>query len=359
MRRLSRVLLIAIAGAGVFGCNDGVEVLDDLDFEVFVSQLHTPYVVGAEVNIGFRREDGGSVGGWGFWTRDEQVLQCNEQKPSTNTESIWHECHAIGPGETEIVIRDSSDSVRATRTIKVEQPDTILLIPAGRQRIQHDQTPVLRQEDPLLVLVGGTTTFEVEYRKDDHRLFGNGALTVYTDSDSLFAKNRRTYMFQNREWLSLSCLEPEAASVSLQVSKSSLGRLDLVPVGPGDIEQVIIEAEDTNGAEDGQHLYLLARAFDVDGHEIFAVDFDWDVDGTAETGEGDLFSYKYHDGTYANVSASAGPASDEIRIEMSGGWVTTSNNIGCATAAGSPSLAVLLSLLMAMGGLVFGKRYRI
>ena len=209
------------------------------------------------------------------------------------------------------------------------------------------------------MLVGGTTTFEVEYRKDDHRLFGNGALTVYTDSDSLFAKNRRTYMFQNREWLSLSCLEPEAASVSLQVSKSSLGRLDLVPVGPGDIEQVIIEAEDTNGAEDGQHLYLLARAFDVDGHEIFAVDFDWDVDGTAETGEGDLFSYKYHDGTYANVSASAGPASDEIRIEMSGGWVTTSNNIGCATAAGSPSLAVLLSLLMAMGGLVFGKRYRI
>jgi len=163
-------------------------------------------------------------------------------------------------------------------------------------------------------------------------------------------------MFQNREWLSLGCLEPEAGSVSLQVSKGSLGNLDLVPVGPEDIEQVIIGAEDTNGAEDGQYLYLLARAFDIDGSKIFAVDFDWDVDGVVETGEGDLFRYAYHDGTYADVSASAGLASDTIRIEMSGGWVTTSNNIGCATAAGSPSLAVLLSLLTAMVGLIFRER---
>ena len=349
MKRMSwlLVLLGGLAGVGALGCAEDVRVGDDLDFSLFEYRLHTPYVVGVEVTIRVSREGQDSVEGWWGESENPEILRVGENSGYPDT--LWIDCTAAGPGTTELRIRDRNGSIRARRTIRVERPSDLVLVPAGLQRILHDEVPGLDTGELVLILQGGTATFEVEYYRDGERLFGNGVLQIAPGVPGLEAENVRTYLFRNREWLVLSPLKPGPNGVTLSVGDRVLEDVRIEAVGLEAITDVRIEAEETRGAKDGTFLYLLARAFDETGREIYGVDFDWDVDGMAEPGEGDLFGYEYQDEAYAEVTARAGSASDQMLIEMSGGTVTSSNSVGCSTSPAGSSFGIFLAMLLGFG----------
>ena len=345
----SRALLIFVtmlfAISLVSGCEpNGIAVQDSLDFDLFDSELHTPYVEGADLSLSAWRQDGGSVVGWSFRAVDGDIFELSETYSDEDGERISTWGRALVSGETELEVVDSRGRVRTSRTIRVERPDTLQMVPAGLSRVRPELASRLELADSVSLLDGGTATFEVAYFKDDERLFGNGVLGFGAEAP-LVARNEMTYLFRDREWLVIEPTGTGVFSLPLQVNGQELGQMQLRVVDEGAIANVEILAEETQGAEEDDMFYLLARAFDGQGEEIFGVAFDWKVDGDEQVGQGDLYAYHYRDGAWAEVDAAAGTSSDSVSVQMDGGYVTSSNNLGCATAPGSSAGLGLLGLL--------------
>ena len=97
----------------------------------------------------------------------------------------------------------------------------------------------------------------------------------------------------------------------------------------------------------------LAQSYDTKGRRIVGVDFDWDVDGVRETADGDLYRYEFKSGKHVMVTANRAGHSDSAEIQSNGGFVDSSNRIGCAATGGSGALVAL-----AVIGLVVRRRRR-
>ncbi|MBN2497232.1 MAG: hypothetical protein JXR96_21750 [Deltaproteobacteria bacterium] len=341
---ISTIWLVA-AAAVLGGCRNEIRVEDDLTFSLFEYRLHTPYVEGVSVAITVAREDGG-VDGWSLRSSDETVMTV-ERSYALDEGVFKTNCHAGGTGRTELEVLDAEGHVRASRTVDVHRPERVDLYPAGLQRVRRDvDVPAHDCDEPILVLAGGTATFEAAYCAGGERLYGNGVLLPAGDAGALGASDKTTYLFQRREYLQLSPAQTGAYLLGLAADRRpeyALARVPAEVVDESAIAEVRIEAEQTYGAQDGETFYLLARAFDERGREIYGVDFEWTIGGQAQTLKGDLLDYAYGEGMHADVEAAAGDASDGKEIAMRSGQVTSSNLIGCSTAAGRASLLAALA----------------
>ncbi len=327
-------------------CHHDVRVEDDLDFELFDYELHTPYVMGADVGIRVSRREDASVDGWSVDARDPSVFAVDSATYNRDRENLYLECRAVAPGLTDLIVYDQDGHKETKRTIRVERPDRIDLVPAGLIKVRGDDAPGLEPTDPIRVLVGGTATFEVRYHLGSERLFGNNAVSVSVDDFLLDAYSDQTYLFENREWLRLSPDATGLYEVTLAVGGQDVQSYLVEAVAADVIEQVEIEAETTARAQKDDLLYLLAHARDESGEDIWGVAFDWAVDGAGEPGDGDLFYYYYEEGAAHQVSAHRNGASDEVTVFMSEGGVTSSNHLGCRTVdPGAGLVGLLLPLL--------------
>ena len=87
-------------------------------------------------------------------------------------------------------------------------------------------------------------------------------------------------------------------------------------------------------ADDGSQVTVLAQPFDASHRPVYGVDFDWDVDGKQETGEGDLYRYEYDRDTDVHLTARRGAVRSSIDIHSQGGYVDSTNHLGCAASRG-------------------------
>ncbi len=327
------------------GCEpDGIEVQDSLDFDLFGHELNTPYVEGADMSLSVWRQDDGSVSGWSLRSGDGAVFEISSVWVDDGGETLRARAVALTPGLTELTVLDAKGRTRAVRSVRVERPDSIQMLPAGLSRVRPELAPRLDLSDSISVLSGGAATFEVAYFKDEERLFGNGVLG-FGEDPPVQANNELTYLFRDREWLVVEPLDAGVFSLPLLVNGQVLGHMQIRSVDESAIDSIEIVAEEIKGAEDGEMFYLLARAFDATGVEIFGIDFDWEIEGEDQAGAGDLYHYAYSEGAWVDVSANAGDAFDTVGVEMDGGYVTSSNNLGCATAPGASAGLGLLAML--------------
>ena len=349
MKRSLLYCFIALVCLPLAACFADVRVEDDLDFQLFAYDLHTPYVVGADVGLHVSRRDDASVTGWTVDAGDSAIFEVVPGTLQNDGDDIWVDGLAVAPGETKLLIYDESGHLETSRAIRVEMPDRIDLVPAGLIKVRGDGAEAVASDEPIRVLEGGQATFEVQYYKGAERLFGNNALTVTVDDALLEAETDQTYLFENREWLRLTPDATGIHEISLSVGGSLIATYDVEVVTADVIEGVEIEAEPAGKAEKDDLLYLLAHAYDDQSRDIWGVDFDWAVDDLAEPGDGDLYYYYYDPDADHVVSAARNGYSDEMTVFMSDGGVSSSNSIGCNAAGSATGLVAFLLPLLWLG----------
>jgi MYXO-CTERM domain-containing protein len=119
------------------------------------------------------------------------------------------------------------------------------------------------------------------------------------------------------------------------------------------IADVVVLTEPESGHKDGDWLAALAQAYDASGARIFGVDYQWNVNGATQHGDGDLYRYQFKAGQHAMVQAQRGAHADSAQIQSQGGFVDSTNHVGCAAGGGGSLLVGLVGL-----GLVAGRRRR-
>jgi len=122
------------------------------------------------------------------------------------------------------------------------------------------------------------------------------------------------------------------------------------------IADVVVLTEPEKGRKDGEWLAALAQAYDASGERIFGVDYDWRVDGAMQQGDGDLYRYRFKAGQYTMVHAQRGAHSDAAQIQSEGGFVDSTNHVGCTAGGGGSLWGGLLGL--GLVGLRRGRRGR-
>jgi MYXO-CTERM domain-containing protein len=228
-------------------------------------------------------------------------------------------------------------------------PDRVELDAHGSLILERDDEAAVGE---ARVVEGGEATYLVRYFRGDRELHGNGVLTAEMAA-GVTAQVRTTFLFENREWLTLGASAAGTSTVQLSADQVKVGSVPLVVVPEAAISDVVVLAQSEKGHKDDDWLAALAQAYDGNGARIFGVDYAWNVNGVMQVGDGDLYRYRFKQGMYEMVRAQRGAHGDAAMIQSDQGYVDSTNNVGCAVG-GSGSLVVGLVGL----GLVGRRRRR-
>jgi MYXO-CTERM domain-containing protein len=234
---------------------------------------------------------------------------------------------------------------------EVRVPDAVELDAHGSLILGRDDEAKVTE---ARVLAGGEATYLVRYFRGGRELHGNGVLSVAAPT-GVMAQPRTTFLFENREWLTLDMAAGAAGAMQLSADQVAVGTVPVVVAAESEIADVVVLTQSEKGRHDGDSLAALAQAYDGNGQRIFGVVYAWNVNGAAQTGDGDLYRYRYKAGQYAMVQAQRGAHMGEamIQLEAGSGSVDSTNRVGCS-AGGGGSLGVGLVGL----GLVCVRRRR-
>jgi MYXO-CTERM domain-containing protein len=347
------ICLLACAAVGCtsadYTLTDDIDLTWDFSLSRFDEDLHTPYVQGTSVTLFVNaREEDHRFDGWSVESDDPAIFRIDGCTPG---ESLTCEGQAAAEGVAALTVRDERGRAVGHGEAEVLRPDRVVLEAHGYLILGRDtEAPV----DDLRILAGGTATYHVRYFRSGRELHGNGVLSAVAPA-GITATPRTSFLFENREWLTLSTdTAAGSRSIELFADGVSLGTRALETVPEADIARVTVETQSERGREDGEQLVALAQAFDRQERRIFGVDFDWDLDGVAELGDGDLFRYKFKSDVTSRVRARRGSHSDTAEIHAEDGFVDSSNRVGCSAASGGASLLTGLAL----AGLVGFRRRR-
>ncbi len=367
---LAIALVLVTAGCGPkIRFSDSVDGHFDLLFtQPYDDELNSPYVAGAQFRIyAYDATEDNDLEGWTIVSTDPSVLEVTtvevvrdnlEDGDDTETDIIQADAVAVAPGTVVLEVHDDNgEFVRATE-VTVIQPDRLELSAAGPMFIERldlagdvDQTPK--------ILANGLATFLVEWYAGDQKLSGAGTLALTSSHGAVLDLwERQSFLDEDREWASVEFGSPEAgeelATVTFLANGEPVQDVTFQIVQPDAIADVELLGESTSGAKKGRYLTVLAQALDVDGEQIWGVGFDWDLDGTPETGEGDLFRYVFDPSVSSVLGANYNGHRGEITIAGDEGFVASSNDISCFCSANPPSPARAgvfgLVCLMALAG---------
>ncbi len=362
--RLGALGLLAVGfltiGLLMGGCGPTVTVRDDVDVVWdFIeltgpsNEMHTPYVVGASMSIYVESTDHDEkMSGWTMESSDTSIFTVDNPQHDSDSR-LYVAGHAVADGTAELIVRDSGRHVQTRFTVEARLPDRAQLMAAGLLIIGKTDTEASVAD--LRLLEGGTATFLVRYYKGDRTLNGNGALGADAPPNAV-ATTPRTYLLEDRDWLQVtpsSVSEAGSSSIGLNVNGQHFADLPLTVVDSSAPASVQIIGSDESHAKKDEWLVALGRAFDASSNEIFGVAFSWDVDGEQQTGfdgdTGDLYRYQFDPSLPKMLAATYGGVSAVAMIHSGGGFVDSSNNLGCSTAPGRPTstgLWLLLALLL-------------
>jgi hypothetical protein len=355
------LVLCGLVMFGASGCRDMYLADDiDLDFnwsplEGVGSSLHTPYIVGTSVTIAAEdalNEDDDVE--FTLTSSDETVLRIDSQAQGVAS------CTAVGAGETEITVFDGEGDEIYSRTVTVRVPTRAELYFHGPLILGLDYEEALA-DSTLRILRGGVGTFLVRYYDGDELLYGNGVLSATSSAEDqgVALYEEQTFLFENREWLQIQALELGTYTVDLFAGDVAVGHGVVEVVDESAVDDFELLAESTAGADDEEVLAVLAQAYDADGNPLYGVEYSWDLDGVDESGYGDLYRYTYDRDASVPLGASRNGVRQEITIQASDGWVSSTNFIGCSTAGprpGAPALPVVAGGALLLLGLASRRR---
>lgn len=336
------VAALASTGCQTVAFGDSIDVEFDFDF-LIDDELHTPYVAGSEFRVYLVGPDDNEVRGWQIESSDADILQLG------STVDGWAEAQALDAGTLDLVARnDSGDEVHRSE-VEVMRADRIELrahgpIIVNRPELQPAQT------DRISILVGGTGTFLVHYYRGDVRLHGNGALSA-RGPQGVTVEARQSFLFEDREWVSFTADEPGEHDVSLLVDGEPVRTVTIVAVEVDDVADIRLHGEDESEAEDGDLLAVFAQGYDSAEEPIYGIEFEWEIDGLEEPGEGDLFRYEFLGDLTRELCARWGEMEVIVEIDALRGYVDSTNDIGCSVGRVG---AIRVSLLWVGFGLVVG-----
>lgn len=323
------------------GCNT-VRLADTVDLTFDWSplpsdELHTPYVAGADFGLFTIGADEDETVGWTLESDDPSILRVD------STENGGADVTAVGAGETAVRILDERGELVHAAPIDVRQADRAELFAhggliLGRPELQEDW-------DEIYVLAGGSATFEVRWFEGATRLFGHGALTASAGADIVVAP-RRTFLFEDREWITFTPLTPGEHDVELFANGVSVRTVRVIAVTEDAIAEVQLHGMDESSARRGDLLTVLAQAYDAEGRAVFGVEYAWDLDGATQLGEGDLFRYALTPGVRRMLTAQHEGLEVQVEIQAEDGFVDSTNRLGCTAAPGVATGAPLAPALL-------------
>jgi len=347
MRWISLVFA-AVVGTG---CGETITLTDDLDITwdfgltlaSFEDELHTPYVKGADVQLWVSSDDDEQTFvGWTIVSSDHGVFSLDRVERTQY--NLRGNGKAVAEGTSILTIHDEHGDERGRAVVEVLAPD--------RVQVEHHAYLIMRRDDEARVddariVEGGTSTYLVRYFRDNRELHGNGVLTA-TSPDGIRLEPRRTFLFENREWLSIHASEPMSTSVELFADGTSVGVVPVEVVAESAIEDVVLIPQTERGADATDWLVVLAQAYDGDGRRLFGVDYQWEVDGVMQIGDGDLFRYEFDPDQPRELTARRGTHSDTITVHSAGGSVDSSNDLGCSSSAPTGGVALIAGLALVL-----------
>lgn len=351
-----RIASIALVASLAMACG-GPRLADGIDLELDFNplrgpsdRLHSPYVAGADFSVWSIHADEEDEVGWTIGTSDPSVVHIREQVGNGHAR-----VSAAAPGEVDLTIVDAEGQEIHRAGVEVVQPDRADLIAHG-PRIVH--RPELQPEttDELTVLVGGSGTFLVEWYAGNDRLHGHGALSAES-GPGVAVEPRQTHLFEDREWVTFTALEPGRHEVELLANGELTRTITIVAVEEAAIDHVELHGENEGEADEGDQLVVYAQAYSDDGTPIYGVEYQWDVDGAPEEGLGDLYRYNFAPGMVRELCARHGAHETFATIQSSGGFVDSTNRIGCSVGAVGASGGLPLAAL-ALVGVAFIRRRR-
>jgi hypothetical protein len=364
MRPFVSLPVLALAGAlALGGCGPKITLTDDIDltwdfaltFSRFDDTLHTPYVKGAPVSLIVSSSDEHQdLSGWVVKSSDPTIFRVDAIEPDAKGGGLTARGVAVGEGTAQLTVFDADGNEVGHGTAEVLAPDRVELDAHGYLILGKDgDAPVAEAR----ILENGTATYLVRYFRGARELHGNGILSVDAPA-GITATPRTTFLFENREWLTLTAAAVADKSIQLYADGTPFAVVPVITVPEADIAQVTILTQSEKGHDDGDWLVALAQAYDGLGRRVFGVDYAWDVDGVQETADGDLYRYSYKKGQYQMVTAARAGHSDTTMIQSDGGYVDSSNNIGCAAAPGHTRGAAPLAASALVGLVLVAARRR-
>ncbi len=349
------------------GCNvDPVYFTDDVDLSFdFIQQLlpmfpgadmtHGPYVVGSSFRVFVNTQRSTqSMAAWSCESSDPSVFTVNavsfNRGESADTDWLAVDVTMVGDGEADLVVLDG-DRVVDTTIIDARVPDSAELHAAAPLFVDTGGLVPTRSDSPQ-ILTGGQATYEVRWFQGGEPIHGHGALSVDAGGE-VEVTTEQTWFFESRDWIHVFPLNDGPATFTLRSYGFDVQDVTIHGVSAESVAQIDVFGGQENGAEEGAWLGLMAQATDARGEPIHGVDFAWDRDGVEEYGVGDLYRYEFAPLEEVPMKARFGDvASDEVVIHAAGGYVDSSNYVGCDSSTVGPTA------LLGLVGLALARRRR-
>jgi hypothetical protein len=345
---MRRLLLALTCAAGLGACGRTITLTDDFDltwdfqltpFDRYVDHLHSPYVRGTELHLwATSSDDKDKVTNWSIVSSDPSIIEI--QDATIEGASYGVRAIAVGEGVVDLAVIDDHGERVGHGRAEVALPDRVELDAHGYLIIGQDaRAPVPEAR----IAQGDTATYLVRYYSGDRELYGNSVLTTQAPAE-VDAVPRNTFLFEKREWLTLTPSAMGASTTQLYVDKAHVADVQVIGVPASDITDVAMLAQSEKNAKNGAWLVVLAQATDALGRNVFGVQYEWNVDGRAQSADGDLYRYEYKKGSTSTLVVSRSGHTDAVDIQSDRGFVDNSNHVGCAAAGGGSLAASVLVL---------------
>ena len=354
------LLFIGLVGlcASLAGCQE-VTIVDDVDLDLDWNPLtgpsdalHTPYVQGASFSVWVNTAKKQSLHGWHMTSADEGVMKLGAPTLSTNEEELNVAATARTPGTVELSVVDSAGEVRHRRTVEVRFPDRVDILPHGPLLLGQSDVP---SEERPQVLHNGTATFLVQYSAGGEHLAGHGALEAVSAVD-IDAHAEKTSFLEDRDWLVIDTQNTAVTGeLTLKVAGQTARTLTVDAVAESAIDHMVLSGGDGKDAHTKDWELVYAAAFDAQARPIYGVEFAFTANAVKQEGFGDLYRYQFDSKLPVMLEATHGVHADGLMIHSSGGFVDSTNRIGCMAVPGSaPTSSAAVGFLLA--ALYFARR---
>jgi hypothetical protein len=309
-------------------------------------QLHSPYAVGANVLM-YISFSGKPDSHWTIESDAPSVLSIDRNEEGTASFNVI----ARSAGQAELRILDGDRKLKSTRTVRVAEPDALLVEPYGEVFIGERAKP----DDHLRVLVGSSASFVLRATANQEIL--SGAQITSTEANIESGGH-------SPDLLDLGPRVVGVGSIDISVN-DVVKRVTVEGVAADAVARVELHPEGEVGANIGDELHVLGRAYDADDHPIYGVPVKFDVADSANgcgqgcTSSPEIFSYTFDPRHGFDLEGQADDQVDGIEIHGTPGVPLDISDGGCSTAPGAPAGSAGLVLLLATAALLLGRRARL
>ncbi|HEY2510884.1 MAG TPA: hypothetical protein VGI39_08510 [Polyangiaceae bacterium] len=338
---------------------------DSFHFDLFAFQndLSSPYVAGSSFSLNVACGSCSNTQGWTVKSSDSGVLSLGAPNAAPQAQTSFTVPATAGaPGVALISVFDAGGKQVDQAPVRVAIPTRAAVYAYGRVLAgESDAQAAVTQFE---MIEGGTATFLVRYFDDSGELTGAGGPGLTTDG-VVGAQVHSSGLAPDRDWLSVTAQGTGTGDVNLVVAGTEVTKIPVTVVDASTVAGVLLDKQRDDNAHDGDSLYVVGRAVDASGADVFGASFTWSVDGQVlpplQGEPSDLATYTFTKSASDALTAGFGGHYTSVGIHArprAGGAPVTlgsTANTGCSAARSvgrdaplAPG-AALVALIAALG----------